>query len=595
MLATKDLWSYTYELQIPATSDSFLISQFMNGGIIYVDGKKLSELPKSSETHKYIWFRPHMVFIPPEIRDTSTPFSTIRIESASYLRYLYVMPIYAGSTLDIQILFDVLLFVSRIFSVASSIVSLVAGVLLLMTWSIKKQDRLFLHAGAAAITWALLYLLLNFPMIPSETVKFFRFTMYLLIAVSIYNLAQYVVHLSTTAITPQYERILFIVSSTGPIVYILSLGELQDFIDKFWIAGLLIVSLPAFFYFLRYLVKDGIQRHKTLGAVLVLGFLATYRDAQFIGFEQVIDSTRQMTTWDLLDAPMLVSYIIVPLVFIFSAGRLLQNYQSSLQTIMAHNSELEIALQKRELQLRISHLEDIRKKQRDITEITRAAIHRDLHDGIGSRLVATTYALRSGRLTRDKLELSLLNCLKDIRSIMQSESDQEIRSLQTALFEYCADMEEILSNTSVQLTYSIPEDRDVCLIGNRSGEILKMTQELLSNALKHSTACQIHIALQLSDSYFSLTVTETAFDSEKSISTSKKSALIPSSNTGLKSLELRAQSIGASFLQKVNDDSRTSYITLRMFVDRFVYLADSLPSGREERRMFLNSQISDLT
>jgi signal transduction histidine kinase len=262
---------------------------------------------------------------------------------------------------------------------------------------------------------------------------------------------------------------------------------------------------------------------------------------------------------------------------------------------LEHNTTLEIELQKRELQLKIAHLEDIRKKQRDMTEITRAAIHRDLHDGIGSRLVATTYALRSGKLTREKLEESLLNCLRDIKSIMESESEQEVRSLQSLLFEYCSDMEEILADTGVRLTYSIPEDREFSLIGNRSNEILKMIQELLSNALKHSSACQIHVDMQISDSYLTITLSERAYDPVKMPLYQISEKNNTSSNTGLKSLELRAQSIGAAFIQKVEPNSRTSFIAIRMFVDRFLYLSDRYPDGREDRRLFLNSQISDLT
>ena len=594
LLLQNGLWHYQYEFKVPTSVDSFLISQFMDGGRIYINNIKLSELPHSSKTHKYIWFRPHLVYIPEQLHSTTREYSIVRIESASYLRYAYVMPVYAGKLLDVQILSDILFFISRTLSVASSIVTLIAGGLLLATWLINKQDKLFLNASLAAIVWACLYLLLNYPSIPANSVKLARFTMYAFIAIAIYNLTAYVLRLSLEDIPPLYRKSMLTVSATGPAIYLVSLGELQQLVDSVWIGALFIATLPAFFQLLKELIKGGKRNNRMLGVVLILAFFAAFRDYQFIGFERLIVETRLTTMWDLIDTPMLISYIVVPLVFAFSATRLLQNYQTSLQTINQHNMILQLALEKKEMQLRIAYLEDLRKRQRDIKEITRSSIHRDLHDGIGSRLVTTIYALRSGRLTRAKLEDSLIHCLKDIKAIMQSESEQEVRSLQTILFEYCSEMEEILEGTNVKLSYSIPPDREMSLLGNRAAELLKMIQELLSNALKHSSACDIFVDMQLSDSYLTLKVTEGTFSHDVD-HVSHDATQVPSSNTGLKSLELRAQSMGATFLQQVSHTSRTSYIALRLFVDRVVYLSDSLPKGREARRQFLNSQISELT
>lgn len=594
LLLQKELWHYQYEFKIPTSVDSFLISQFMDGGKIYINNIKISELPHSNKANKYIWFRPHLVYIPDQLHPKTTKYSIVRIESASYLRYAYVMPVFAGKLLNVQILSDILFFLSRTLSVASSIVTLIAGGLLLATWFINKQDRLFLNASLAAITWACLYLLLNYPSIPADSVKFFRFVMYAFIAISVYNLTIYVVQLALESVPSLYKKTIFTTSVAGPVVYIISLGELQQLVDKVWIGTLFAITVPAFYQLFKKLLKGGMKNNRMLGVVLILAFFAAYRDFQFIGFERLILETRSTTTWDLIDAPMLISYIVVPLVFAFSASRLLQNYQISLQTINQHNTTLKIALEKKEMQLRIAYLEDLRKKQRDIQEITRSSIHRDLHDGIGSRLVATVYALRSGRLTRTRLEDSLIHCLKDIRAIMQTESEQEVRSLQIILFEYCSEMEEILEGTNVKLSYSIPPDREISLLGNRATELLKMIQELLSNALKHSNACEIFVDMQLSDSYLTLKVTEEVFSHDMSHE-SRNAPQVPSSNTGLKSLELRAQSMGATFLQQVSHTSRTSYIALRLFVDRVVYLSDSLPKDREARRHFLSSQISELT
>jgi len=589
---SEDLWHYTYKLKIPAEHSALLISQFMDGGTIFVNGIKISQLPTSTTEYKYLWYRPHLVYLPEQLRTPGRDTEVV-INSSSYSKYLYIMPAYAGGIRDIQDLNDVFSFVSRTLSMASSLVAVVAGILLLMTWRINKQDQLFFYAGVSAIAWSGLYFWLNTAIIPAEVVKLSRLVMYTLIGTSLYNLMQYLILLSQSQASLSYKKLLLLVTVSGPIIYCASLGSAQQIIDKYWIGLMFASCLPAMLMFVRHLKSTSQGFNQIVGLILIIAMTTAYKDYTLIGYEQSVALTREMTFGDFLKAPLFSSHLVMSVAFIFSAGRLIERYKASLQTIQQHNVKLITELQKNELKLNISHLENIQKKEREITELTRAAIHRDLHDGIGSRLVATTYALRSGKLTRDKLEESLLNCLKDIKAIMQTEIDQETRSIQNLLFEYLSEMEDILSGTEVKLTYSIPEDRDFTLLGNRSVEILRMIQEILSNALKHSSAKHVNIHMELTDSLVSVKIKENEFDSKLAPLTA--TSQVASSNTGLKSLEARAKNIGAIFLQKSTETARISMIALKLFVDRQLYLPDHLPPGKDERRVFLTSQISDLT
>lgn len=586
------LWHYNYELNVPSGIDAILISQFIDGGYIFINGVKASQLPTSTKAVKYLWYRPHLVYIPEHLRKIDQA-TKIQIQSSSYLKYLYLMPVYAGKANDIQLLNDIFSFISRTLSLASSLVALAAGILLMLTWRINKHDRLFFYAGLSAIAWACLYCWLNTPAIPSKAAEFSRLIMYILIGVSLYNLMQYLILLGQSTVPKGYRLFLFFTTISGPLIFIASSGMNQKLIDTYWIGLVFIACIPAVAAFIRHIKLQSKGFNKILGLILIFALTTAYKDYQLIGYEEIITNTRQMLVFDFILAPLFSSYLVMPVVFIFSAGRLIEKYKDSLTSIHQHNIELATALQRNELRLNITHFENIQKREREITELTRAAIHRDLHDGIGSRLVATTYALRAGKLTRDKLEESLLKCLKDIRLIMQSETEQDTRSLQNLLFDYLSDMEEILSGTGVKFTYSIPEDRDFIMLGNRSIEILRMIQEILSNALKHSSARKIYIQMELSDSLLSLKIMESEFDSSSvPLATDGK---VTSTLTGLNGLEVRAQSIGAVFLQKSTDSARTSLIAIKLIVDRCLYLPDQLPTGKDQRRTFLTSQISELT
>lgn len=465
---------------------------------------------------------------------------------------------------------------------------------MLATWFIKKSERIFLHAGLAAVTWAFLYLLINYPVVPVELVKVLRFFMYLFIAVSIYNLANFVALYSGAPIQRSHKWKIMIVMALGPTAYALSFGDLQEYVDKLWIGSVFFVVMPAFYSFIRHMKTNPGVSNLILGSVLILGFLGTFHDFRFIGHQFIVEADRLATLSDLLGTPMLVSYIVVPLIFIFSSSRLLQDYEMSLLKIQRNNVELQAALERKELQLKIVHLEEIQKKRREVAEMERTAIHRDLHDGIGSRLVATVYALKSGQFTRNKLEDSLVRCLRDIKKIMSSESEQELKSIQSLLFEFCLDMEEILESTDIRLSYEIPADREFVLLGKRSIEVMNMVQELISNAIKHSHATKISLTFKLTDDVLIVELLESEFNKKK-VSFSQEHLRNQSSNVGLKSLQIRSENIGAEFVQTSDETNRRSVIVLRMFFDGFPYLPDPFPVGREERRMLLDSEINNLT
>jgi len=589
---SKGLWHYKYTIQIPASLDTVLISQFMDGGTISIGNVVISKLPTSNAEYKHLWYRPHLIYIPESLR-TSTKPTFIEVNSSSYLKYLYILPAYAGSFQDIQHLHDVFSFVSSTLSLSSSLVALIAGLLLLLTWYINKKDDIFYYAGMSAIAWSSLFFWINTSTIPAEAAIASRLLMYSLIGISLYHLMQYLVLLTEKNTSLQYRRYFLFVILSGPIFYILTLGTAQEFVDKYWIGLVFISCIPPIYQFINHLKNSKDRMGLSLGMILIFALPTAYKDYHLIGYQQDIAIGRSMQLFDLLNAPLLTSYLVMPVLFLFSAGTLLKKYQQSLFVIRRHNIELEQALKSHELKLNILFLENLQKKEREITELTRMAIHRDLHDGIGSRLVTTTFALRTGKLTRDKLEESLLNCLKDIRLIMQSDTEQETRSLQDLLFEYLSDMEDILKETEVEITYDIPNDKDYALLGNRSTEILRIVQEILSNALKHSNARSIYLHMELSDSLLSIKIIESNFQSKQKSFFAENKPI--STNTGLKSIEARARSMGAVFLYKETSSSRISLIALKLIIDRYLYLPDNLPTSKEARRVFLTSQISELT
>ncbi len=274
-------------------------------------------------------------------------------------------------------------------------------------------------------------------------------------------------------------------------------------------------------------------------------------------------------------------------------ARIVDFHKVTLAQSNAYSEQLLQSIQDRELQLNLAHYDDLQRQEREATEAERQTIYRDLHDGIGSRLVAAMYSLRSGKTTKAALENTLLSCLTDIKRIMNEEDSHEPRSIQEMFFEYCFTMEDLLSESGVAFEYEIVHEYEYFFLGKTSGVLMNMTQEIVANALKHSPATAIYVKLGIDDNELTVNIREYnyKFDSIDAFGKAKKI----SSGAGLSNLKMRAHDIGANFKYEQRSDERHSRIKISLLDPDISYLADDLDLEPSRRRQVLFSQIGELS
>jgi signal transduction histidine kinase len=278
---------------------------------------------------------------------------------------------------------------------------------------------------------------------------------------------------------------------------------------------------------------------------------------------------------------------------VFLLRSLVVQHQEKLATLDIYNEKLLKSIQERDLQINLSYYDDLQRQEKEAIEAERQNIYRDLHDGIGSRLVAAMYSLRSGKTTKAALENALLSCLTDIKRIMHADDLQDHRSIQDLFFDYCFTMDDLLSESGVTFEYKIPSEQEFYMLGKASGTLIKMSQEIVTNALKHSPARSLFVELQLSDADLSILVREFNYDFESTDAFGQAKTI--SSGAGLANLKLRALEIGAEFHYEQRSDERKSRIDMRLFDPDLVYLPDKVHFDPERRRQFLISKIGDLS
>jgi signal transduction histidine kinase len=203
------------------------------------------------------------------------------------------------------------------------------------------------------------------------------------------------------------------------------------------------------------------------------------------------------------------------------------------------------------------------------------------------------YSLRSGKTTKAALENALLACLSDIKRIMNADDLQDHRSVQDLFFDYCFTMDDLLSESGVTFAYKIPSEQDFYLIGKAGEVLIKMSQEIVTNALKHSPARSIFVELKLTDEELTVFIQESSYDFESTDAFGQAKKI--SSGAGLSNLKLRALEIGVEFSYEQLSDERRSCIAMKLIDQDTVFLSDKIFSATDRRRQFLITQIGELS
>lgn len=591
---TEGAWQYAYDFWVPAGQQAFLISQLVNGARIEANGVPYDYVPHTDAQTRYVWLRPHLSYIPAGLSTPGEP-TRITVKSAGVGDRMFLSPIYSGDIKSLNQLAGLILFVSSTLSVASSLMSLTVAALLFLVWRMRKSDGIHLHGCLAALLWAAVFLLGSLSIVPQSLVPLHRVTLNVLVVGWLIALSHMV--LTYLGVSQRrYHVWLLRVLSVGVAIgllyaWVFPMGDVgQQKLAYAASAWLLVLAMATLYSLRRHLSTT----RAALAVALMLAALAVFHDARLLSFELFSDVTRPAGWWDVLQTPVLLSGVLVPPLFVFPALRLLREHRRNLADIRQYNADLQTSLDKLTLELKIAHLVDLQVKRKEAIDLERTAIYRDLHDGIGARLVATVYGLKNGRLSQSKLEDSLLSCLRDIRKIMFNESLHDQRSIQEVFFEYCLEMDDILASTAVELRYAVPPDRELVLLGERTAEIMKMVRELVTNAIKHSRATRLSLVLKLTDDLLLVEFIESDF-AQTDASFARQYLQGQSSHIGLDNIQTRARDIGAVFIQSVSEDSRLSVLSMRLFVDRGWPLPGAQPVNREERRMFLSTKISELT
>ncbi|MBO9687870.1 sensor histidine kinase [Roseateles chitosanitabidus] len=542
-------------------SKSLVITQSINGASVWLNGVWLDGYAQSTPDARFMWFRPLVAELPRKLLRRDGP-NIVTVEVSSWEPYFTLAPIYVGRSEEAGYVAETIDFLGVALAHASKAFCFLAGLFMIGVWLANRHDKVFALLGAAALTWALACTLSLWVYMPAAWRTLWLWTFYLSAGGLNVLLVQFILRYIDRPLTRRALVALFVVSAVAATIWPFA-GQLLEWnLDMFWIWALLPFQAWAVAQLALHVWRtrsgDGLL---LLVTVLLAGLLILH---DYNVLMQLIPWPAHDGPWNLtrlLTAPIYLTHLALPPLLIVMARVHLAKYRVSVEHVREANRILAESLRRREMELAVSYDRQRDLERREAAQDERERIYNVLHDGIGSRLITTIFSLREGRVEPQQLERNLLGMLQGVRDVISETDTTEHREIQDILFDYCMNLDSMLSAPDFQVEYDIAGGGEFVLLGERSKDLLRIVEESVANTLKYARASRLRISLTQEDTSLTLTVSDNG-DAAANLASGIRPAFGTSTGHGLTNMRERAQAMGASFRFERGDHGALTTVVL---------------------------------
>lgn len=221
-------------------------------------------------------------------------------------------------------------------------------------------------------------------------------------------------------------------------------------------------------------------------------------------------------------------------------GALARRYFAAFDTARTLNRELEARVQQKAQALEDSMRKVAAFELDSALNRERQRLMRDMHDGIGSQLITMTGAVERGTLAPAQVARLLRDCIDDLRLVIDSlEPDHGNLAAALANLRYRVGPRLEAAGLSLHWeTMGVADDLD--LPPGRVLQVLRIVQEALTNALRHSGARRVDLAVSCTGGLLQVRVADDG-------SSPQRAADAPvTAGRGLTNMRQRATAIGGT-------------------------------------------------
>ncbi len=530
--------------EAPTEGWSLLLNRLPTGGTIYVNGKMVADLPLDSERRYVRWRRPHLVNLPTGFLQDA---NDILIYTSYGVGVHGIGPIEIGPTAELQRRYGGEFFVSHTLRWVALLLTVLMAVGFAALWLRRRSENLFGLLSLMSAFWALRSLDFVFDAMPVEARFWTRGAFYLGTAVFT-AVATITMWRQGGRHRLRAELGLMVLAAMGPGLYLLSGDTFDLTAGALWQAMMLtalatgVLTLAGHALFTPSLMLKGIV------TALVLALGAAIHDYL------VSIGVLPFASPELLN-------IATPVMLIALGATLIDRFVRSLADVEKTNTELETRIHERE-QLLKRNFDRLRESERlKASAQERQRIMQDMHDGLGSQLLSSLMLVERGAMSNEQVAQILRESIDDMRLAIDALAAED-SDLLAALGNMRFRMEPRLKAAGMDLQWdarNLPEEVD--LDPNAVLPVLRIVQEALTNAIKHSRARMVRVMLAIDHEGDSQWLSIRVTDNGRGLTTTTGAT-----GRGMLNMRNRAQRIGA-FLKFESVPGAGTMIMIRLPLD----------------------------
>ncbi len=518
------------EFELPAKSAAPLWAlyhrQLSDGARVRVNGVIVGDVPSSTPDTAVLNVRPFMFIVPVEVlRDG---LNRLEMEWATHDSIQHVAAAFVGPADVVRADYQRRFFWQNTMAQVGLDFALVNAAILMGIFALRRQEVRYLLMGLTALSWANVCFAYLLPPMPAALYPYWHLARLIGIA-GVAGFCWAVLWLGTEPKHPFFGRLCMAWAAVGPLWYLADLW-LHDTTDSnaleaYWGGALVALGLYPMFGLGRMLLRHWDWRRGVFLLAAVAGMLAGGADlamsATGTGLFGPIGYSAQATS------PLWFTAMVAVLVKDFADFLVGQRQQNELMA--SKLAEQHVALQ------RLHTLDQQRERERAALQ-ERQRIMQDIHDGLGSQLVSSLALSERGALDARQTSALLRECIDDLRLAIDSLAGGD-DSFAVMAGNLRFRMEPRLRAAGITLKWNSAVLHDSAAVpAAHALPLLRIMQESLSNALKHSQASEIAVTLGTDDSSLHIWVSDNGkgFDPQRM-----------HQGKGVSGMEKRARGIGA--------------------------------------------------
>jgi len=511
---------------LPAVPDrtwAVLLSHASEGGRLSINGKYIGTIPEESAWRHVAWRRPQMLSIDPSLLLEGD--NELLIESRFGPGAHTLARVEVGPQGEIWNLYALQFFFEHTATWVGATVALITALIFGALW-LERREAISRLLALAALFWLTGCAAALVEIMPQGLRPWVQLASIAATAGFMATLAITLMRLSSLA-RRREEWLICGYAALGPALCLASSLRAEPYLQLAWQPGLLLIVGVATGVGLYRRTQAGVASPHPLvlvaAVILLCAGLLDY--ASVIGLNS-LDGVPAMN----FAGPLMLLALAAPLI----DGFIKTMHQAELARV-----ELETRVRERE-QLLKRNFERLRESERVKVEAQeRQRIMQDMHDGLGSQLMSSLMLVERGAVSNDQFAQILRESIDDMRLAIDALAAEDA-DLAAALGNLRFRMEPRLRAAGMELTWDarrLPEELglhpDVVL------PILRIVQEALTNALKHSRARAVRVTLGTEGSGESQSFDIRIADNGRGIAGERVGG------RGLLNMRNRAQKIGA--------------------------------------------------